>query len=77
MELGRSDCVARLVDDMGRAILVLILYWLLFIVAPSLTVFFLLGLSEKSAGVTFGVFIVLVLIGERGFRPWKRFWKIG
>ena len=51
-------------------------YWLLFVMAPALALFFILGRSTLNAGVCFGVGVVLAIIGERGFRRWKRLWKI-
>jgi hypothetical protein len=51
-------------------------YWFLFIIAPAVALFFILGASCSDAGVCFGVGIVLAIIGEHGFRPWKRLWKV-
>lgn len=51
-------------------------YWSLFVIAPAVVLFFILGASRSDAGVCFGVGIVLVIIGEHGFRPWKRLWKV-
>lgn len=63
-------------DQMTRYKLARVSYWLLFIVTPAVALFFILGPSGSTAGVCFGVGIVLVLIGEHGFRAWKRLWKI-
>jgi hypothetical protein len=51
-------------------------YWLLFIVAPTVAAFFLLSDTGKSGAVCVGIFIVLVVIGEHGFRRWKRLFGI-
>jgi hypothetical protein len=52
----------------------LISYWLLFVALPSVALFLLLGPSGKSVGIAFGVFIALVVVGERGFRGWAKLW---
>ena len=47
-------------------------YWLLFIIIPIIAVAFLVG-----GGVgLIALLVVLVVIGEHGFRPWKRLWKV-
>jgi hypothetical protein len=48
-------------------------YWLLFIIAPSVAIFLYLGASVKNGAVCLGLFVVLILIGEHGFRRWTRF----
>jgi uncharacterized membrane protein YhaH (DUF805 family) len=50
-------------------------YWLLFIIAPTVAAFFLLGASVKSGGFCIGIFIILVLLGEHGIRLWSRLWR--
>jgi hypothetical protein len=47
-------------------------YWFLFIIAPIIAVSFWVG---GGIGII-GLLIVLVVIGEHGFRPWKRLWKV-
>jgi len=56
---------------------ILFSYWLLFILAPSVAIFSLIGISVKGIVISSAVFIVLVLIGERCFPHWKRFWTKG
>lgn len=63
-------------DQMTRYRLARVSYWLLFIIAPAVVLFFIVGVSSSSAGVCFGVGVVLAIIGEHGFRPWKRLWKV-
>jgi len=58
--------------ESAKAFWVRVSYWLLFIFAPTVAAFFLLGVSAKNGGVCAGIFIALVLIGEHGFRRWKR-----
>jgi hypothetical protein len=50
-------------------------YWAIFIVGPTVAAFFLLGDSAKHLGMCFGILLVLVLVGEHGFRLWKKLWK--
>jgi hypothetical protein len=59
-----------------RYLLARVSYWLLFVIAPSAALFFLLGASVKNGGVCLGTFAILAVIGEHGFRPWKRLWKV-
>ncbi len=59
-----------------RYLLARVSYWSLFIIAPTVALFFLFGASASSAGVCLGVVVVLVVVGEHGFRPWKRLWKV-
>jgi hypothetical protein len=63
-------------DETRRYRLALFSYWSLLIIAPAVVLFFILGASSSSAGVSFGVGVVLAIIGEHGFRPWKRLWKV-
>jgi hypothetical protein len=51
-------------------------YWSLFIIAPAVALFFLVGASASNAGICLGVIVFLVIVGEHGFRPWKRLWKV-
>jgi hypothetical protein len=51
-------------------------YWTLFVVAPLAACFFVLGSSARAAGYCLPIFLVLCLIGEHGFRRWKRLWKV-
>jgi hypothetical protein len=48
----------------------------LFIIAPAVALFFLVGASASTAGVCLGVIVFLVIVGEHGFRPWKRLRKV-
>jgi hypothetical protein len=59
-----------------RTIWARVTYWLLFIITPSLVVFFTLGGSVKNGAVCVGVFFLLILIGERGFRLWKKLFGV-
>jgi len=63
-------------DQTTRYRLARVSYWSLFIIAPAVALFFILEASSSSAGVCFGVGVVLAFIGEHGFRPWKRLWKV-
>jgi hypothetical protein len=58
--------------ESSRAFWARVSYWLLFIIAPTVAVYFLLGASVKNGAVCVGIFVVLVVIGEHGFRRWKR-----
>jgi len=55
-----------------RELWVRVSYWILFVIAPTVCVFFLLGASIKNGGVCLGIFAVLVLIGEHGWRHWAK-----
>ncbi|MFN0079154.1 MAG: hypothetical protein ACKVY0_22045 [Prosthecobacter sp.] len=61
---------------MNRTIFALGSYWALFVIAPLVVCFFLFGASARAADYCLPVFIVLCLIGERGFRRWKRLWRV-
>jgi hypothetical protein len=61
---------------MKRTTLALATYWTLFIIAPVAICFYLLGASASAAGKCVAIFVVLCIIGERGFRLWKIFLKI-
>ena len=63
-------------DQTTRYRLALVSYWSLFVIAPTVALFFILGRSSSNAGVCFGVGVILTIIGEHGFRPWKRLWKV-
>jgi hypothetical protein len=60
----------------ARYRLALASYWLVFIIVPAALCFLLLGASSTSAGIAFGFAMILFLIGEWGFRGWKRLWKL-
>ena len=51
-------------------------YLSLFVVAPAVALFFILGASASNAGICFGTLVALAVIGEHGLRPWKRLWKV-
>jgi ABC-type transport system involved in multi-copper enzyme maturation permease subunit len=61
---------------MNRATLALVTYWVLFVIAPLAICFYLLGATARAAGTCMAIFVVLCIIGERGFRLWKKLWKI-
>lgn len=50
-------------------------YWLLFLFVPSALVYFFFG--GMAIGFCLGIFFALVLLGEHGFRHWKRLWRVG
>jgi hypothetical protein len=49
-------------------------YWLLLVIAPPVAIFLLLGGSVKNGSFCAGVFVILIWLGEFGFRRWKRLW---
>ncbi len=51
-------------------------YWLAFVIVPALVFLLLLGPSSTNAGIAFGLAVILMLVGERGFRPWRRLWRL-
>ena len=51
-------------------------YWLLFIIAPSFIVGSLLDRSTRGVFITLMTFIGLILVGEHGYRLWRRVWKL-
>ena len=61
---------------MKQTTLALATYWALFIIAPIAICFYLLGASASAAGKCVAIFVVLCIIGERGFQLWKKLWKI-
>jgi hypothetical protein len=61
---------------MNRTMLALGSYWAIFIIAPLALCFLLLGASARAVGYCLPLFVVLCLIGERGFRRWKRLWRV-
>jgi hypothetical protein len=62
--------------ELPRAIWARVSYWLLFIIAPTVAAFFLLGASAKNGAACVGIFVVLVVVGEHGFRRWKRLFGV-
>jgi len=62
--------------SMNRAVLALGSYLALFILAPLVACFLILGASARAAGYCVPIFVVLCLIGERGYRRWKRLWRV-
>ena len=48
-------------------------YWALFIIAPVAVSFYLLGASASVVCI----FVLLCVLGERGYRYWKKLWKVG
>ena len=63
-------------DQDTRYRLARVSYLTLFVLAPTVSLFFFLGASASNAGICFAALVVLVIIGERAFRPWKRLWKV-
>lgn len=61
---------------MMRGSLALITYWALFIIAPLALFIIWRGQSVSTAVLSVVLFLVLAVIGERGFRLWKRFWRV-
>jgi len=59
-----------------RTGLALVTYWALFVFAPLAICFYFLGASASAANTCIVIFVVLCIIGERGFRLWKKLWKI-
>jgi hypothetical protein len=51
-------------------------YWFAFIIVPAVVLLLLLGPSATSAGIAFGLAVLLMLIGERGFRHFRRLWRL-
>jgi hypothetical protein len=51
-------------------------YWFSFVIVPAAILFFVVGPSGASAGVAFGLVVILMLVGERGFRRWRRLWRL-
>jgi len=62
--------------ESSRAFWARVSYWLLFIIAPTVAAYFLLGGTAKNGAVCVGIFVVLVVIGEHGFRRWKRLFGV-
>jgi len=62
--------------ESARSFWARISYWLLFVIAPTVAAFFLLGGSAKNGTETVCIFVVLCVIGERGFRRWKKLFGI-
>ena len=63
-------------DQNRRYRLARVSYLSLFVIAPAAALFFILGASATNAGICFAVLIVLLIVGEHAFRPWKRLWKV-
>jgi hypothetical protein len=51
-------------------------YWLLFILAPVATLLLCRGIRTTTFYLAFLLFVLLVLVGEHAFRPWRRLWRI-
>ncbi len=58
-----------------RGLLCLVSYWLLFIILPAGLILSLVPKGWR-IGVGVPVGFVLLLIGENGFRRWKKFWRV-
>ena len=54
----------------------LVSYWLLFILLPIGALLVWLGASASNFVVYLAALVILVMIGERGFRGWKKIWKV-
>jgi hypothetical protein len=61
---------------MNREKLALLSYWALFIIAPLLVCFYLLGCSVKAAVICVPILIGLCILGEHGSRVWAKIFKI-
>ena len=59
-----------------KGLIVLVSFWLLFIIAPAVLVFWLV--RDMRLGFVIGIIALFVLLiaGEHGFRVWKRWWKV-
>ena len=53
----------------------LLTYWLLFILSPLVIFAFMMTFSVPALMIGFVLLIVLAIIGEHGFRRWKRLFK--
>ena len=53
----------------------LLTYWALFIIAPLTFILFLVP-SNWKIGTAVISLIILVMIGEHGFRKWKKLWDV-
>lgn len=56
--------------------LALVTYWTLFIVLPLGALVLWLGAPQENFAVYMVALVVLVMVGERGFRSWKKLWKV-
>jgi hypothetical protein len=54
----------------------LVSYWLLFIFFPLGGFLAWRGITASSLGLLIPLFLALVLVGERAFRPWRRLWRL-
>ena len=61
---------------MKKDLLALVSYWLLFVITPILALIVFCGFSRTSVFAGVGIFLVLLILGERGFRLWKHLWRI-
>ena len=59
-----------------RERLALASYWLLFVLLPLGGFFVWRGVSAASLVLGFILFLVLAATGERGFRRWRRLWRL-
>jgi hypothetical protein len=59
-----------------RAFWARVSYWFLFIIAPTVVLFFLLGGFAANAMACLVAFVILCVIGEHGFRHWKRLFRV-
>jgi len=69
------DCVKVFPPASAKAPLALVSYWLLFVFGPLLAFFYWRGFTSNSYALG-PLFLILCLIGERGFRVWKRLWGV-
>ena len=54
----------------------LVSYWLLFVLLPLGGFLVWCGVSAASLVLGVVLFLVLAAIGERGFRRWRRLWRL-
>jgi len=61
---------------MKKGLLALVSYWLLFVILPILAIIIFCGFSRATIFAGVSIFLVLLVMGERGFRLWKHLWRI-
>jgi len=68
--------VLSCMSDYGRACFAGVSYWALFIIAPVSLCIYGLRAWGVSGWFCLPVILVLLVIGEHGFRRWKRLWRV-
>lgn len=59
-----------------RGLLAVITYWALFILGPLYLFVAWWGWTPLTKAILVPLFFILFLIGEHGFRIWKRLWRV-